>query len=233
MSCLTSGIQIRKRWLDSPGASVSLSVKQMKESLALSDLPRWVIPARLCCALGAPRDLVPWCLYNSLRSLRKHCKSLFYRSQRQRWVTAVTRIIPSPWRAWFYPQSYLALKASSPPRWSWLDLQCYLNLLCHVPTSLQSLLFWTKYGLTQPAVNNSSSVKFLSASFLTQVGRVEAQSHTSINQGWVSPCNSEMVCAEGSWALQWKSFEVCSEKTCHHSRRASPPHGQVFVACTE
>lgn len=59
MSCLTSGIQIRKRWLDSPGASVSLSVKQMKESLALSDLPQWVIPARLCCALGAPRDLVP------------------------------------------------------------------------------------------------------------------------------------------------------------------------------
>lgn len=30
MSCLTSGIQIRKGWLNSPGASVSLSVKQMR-----------------------------------------------------------------------------------------------------------------------------------------------------------------------------------------------------------
>lgn len=53
ISCLTSGIQIRKCWLDSPGASVSLSVKQRKESLALSDLPRWVIPAQFVLCPGS------------------------------------------------------------------------------------------------------------------------------------------------------------------------------------
>lgn len=94
------------------------------------------------------------------------------------------------------------LKASSPARCSWLDLQCYLNLPCHVPASLQSLLLWMKYGSAWPMVNNGSSVKFISAPFLTQVGRVEARSHTSINQGWVSLCNSGMVCTEGSRALQ-------------------------------
>ena len=39
MSCLTSGIRIRKRWLESFGASVSLSVKQMEASMGLLNLP--------------------------------------------------------------------------------------------------------------------------------------------------------------------------------------------------
>lgn len=51
MSCLTSGIQIRKRWLDSLGASVSLSVKQMKESLGLLNLPQWI---------SQPAYIAPW-----------------------------------------------------------------------------------------------------------------------------------------------------------------------------
>lgn len=96
----------------------------------------------------------------------------------------------------------MILKASSPAQCSWLDLQCYLNLPCHVPASLQSLLFWMKYGPAWPVVNKGSSVKSISAPLLTQVGRVEARSHTSINQGWVSLCSSGMVCEEGSRALQ-------------------------------
>lgn len=49
MSCLTSGIQIRKRCLGSLGASVSLSVKQMEESLGLLNLPHW-ISQQVCIA---------------------------------------------------------------------------------------------------------------------------------------------------------------------------------------
>lgn len=98
----------------------------------------------------------------------------------------------------------MILKASSPAQCSWLDLQCYLNLPCHVPASLQSLLFWMKYGPAWPVVNKGSSVKSISAPLLTQVGRVEARSHTSINQGWVSLCSSGMVCEEGS--------QLCNER---------------------